>query len=111
MSLLMKPTAMVLRRRMPWARGSGLKPRVAMAAWTFSRVARRTVAGALSERETVPTETPAVRATSRIVAGLAAPLDIGDGSSRRDPRPTARREAQAPSPLFPHGFMPFRPLL
>src|SRR5258707_14400382 len=108
MSLLMKPTAIVLRRRMPWARGSGLKPRVAMAAWTFSRVARRTVPGAFRERETVPTETPAVRATSRIVAGLAAPLDIGDGPSRREPTPTAGRGTQAPSPLFPHAFMTFR---
>src|SRR6516162_6173924 len=71
MSLLMKPTARVLRRRMPWARGSGLKPRRSIAAWTFSRVARRTVSGAFRERETVPTDTPAARATSRIVAGLA----------------------------------------
>src|SRR6516162_7716321 len=85
MSLLMKPTARVLRRRMPWARGSGLKPRRSIAAWTFSRVARRTVSGAFRERETVPTETPAARATSRIVAGLAPLPAMARLPSTREP--------------------------
>ena len=67
MSLMMKPTVIVVRRRMFWARGSGWKPMRSITARTFSSVTGRTVAGALSARETVPTETPAASATSRMV--------------------------------------------
>ena len=67
MSLMMKPTVIVVRRRMFWARGSGWKPIRSITTRTFSSVTGRTVAGALSARETVPTETPAASATSRMV--------------------------------------------
>jgi uncharacterized protein YgbK (DUF1537 family) len=44
------------------------KPSAAIAAWTRSRVAGATVSGRLRTLLTVPTETPAAAATSRMLA-------------------------------------------
>jgi hypothetical protein len=66
----MKPTVIVVRRRMFWARGSGRKAMRSTTARTFWSVAGRTLAGALRTRETVPTETSAASATSRMVIAL-----------------------------------------
>src|SRR4051812_39723096 len=75
MSSMTKPTVMVLRRRMFWARESGWKPSDWIAARTLPRVPGRTVSGALRLRETVPTDTPETRATSRMVAGFSLAID------------------------------------
>ena len=89
MSLMMKPTIIVVRRRMFCARGSGWKPIRSMTARTFSSVTGRTVAGALSARETVPTETPAATATSRMVTVLPG-LSNGEFIDRASRTPRTR---------------------
>ena len=76
MSSTTKPMVIVLRRRMFCARLSGWKPSEVIAARTLASVTGRTESGAFRLRETVPTETPAVLATSLIVADLRAPLRI-----------------------------------
>ena len=74
MSSMTNPTVMVFRRRMFCARESGWKPSDWMAARTLPSVPGLTVSGAFRLRETVPTETPETRATSRIVAALSVPF-------------------------------------
>src|SRR5260370_40821544 len=63
------PTVTVLRLRMLCARLSGWKANSSIAARAFPSVAARTESGVFRLLETVPTETPDRRATSRIVAG------------------------------------------
>ena len=72
MSSTTRPTVIVVRRRMVCARASGWKPSDLIAARTLPSVSGRTVSGALRLRETVPTETPERRATSRMVVALPA---------------------------------------
>jgi hypothetical protein len=75
------------------ARESGWNPSAWIAARTFPRVAGRTESGVFTLRETVPTDTPDNRATSRIVAGFPRaffkrPLPALDSDNRPFCRPS-----------------------
>ncbi|MER8460037.1 hypothetical protein NKH24_28860 [Mesorhizobium sp. M1300] len=84
MSSMTKPTVMVFRRRMFWARESGWKPSDWIAARTFPNVSGLTVSGAFKLRETVPTDTPETRATSRIVAARIRVFHVAKLKIERD---------------------------